>query len=65
MINYRVGAEGEKQKLGQGYITELSESAPAGDLVTFTGVLTGFGAYTTFDPQENNVFNYDLNFDLS
>lgn len=65
LLDYRIGELSGKQKTGQGYITNLSDASPAGDLVTFTGTIIGFGAYTNFNPSENRVFNYDLNFDLS
>lgn len=62
LINYRIGSSNSKQKTGSAYITSLSEASPAGDLVSFSGVLTGFGKYVNTQPSENNLFNYELNF---
>ena len=37
------------QVTGYGFITSISESAPAGDLLTFDGSILGFGLYTKIE----------------
>lgn len=62
LISFRVGST--KIIEGQGYISNLSKESPAGDLVSFSGTIEGYGQYSEYDPSLNNVFNYDLNFNL-
>jgi len=62
LIDFRIGSV--KIIQGQGYIINISKNSPAGDLVSFSGLLQGFGSYDNYDPNLNDVFNYDLNFDL-
>lgn len=62
LVSYILGTLDGKRTEGRGYITNLTKESPAGDLVSFTGVLTGFGKYSDYDPTTNNFFNYNLNF---
>lgn len=64
LITYRLGSLTGKRKQGQGYITNLSKTSPAGELVEFSGTLTGYGKYEDYDPTTNNFFNYELDFIL-
>jgi hypothetical protein len=62
LVSFRLGTQ--KIIEGRGYIFELSSESPVNDLVSFSGVLTGFGAYSDYDPSTNSFFNYELNFNL-
>jgi len=62
LLSYRLG--NEKITEGRAYIFELSRESPVNELVSFSGVLTGFGSYISYEPDTNQFFNYELNFNL-
>jgi TP901-1 family phage major tail protein len=62
LISYRIGDQ--KRIEGRGYIVSLTRSSPSGELTAFSGTLRGFGKYNEYDPNQNNTFDYQLDFYL-
>ena len=46
LIQWKIQSAVDQSEQGYGFITSISESAPAGDLLTFEGSILGFGLYT-------------------
>jgi len=53
-IEWKIATGSVFTDTGFGYITELSESAPVGELLSFSGTITGFG-----EPTETTTFIYE------
>lgn len=57
-VEWKIMVDGVFEQTGEGYITDLTESAPVGDLLTFDGTIVGYGSPTIVE-QSDTVYLYE------
>lgn len=56
LLDWKIQTTGDTYyEYGRGYLTDISESADAGDIMVFSGTLQGYGRPLKYDPNNDNA----------